>query len=360
MSAEGNRKFDDLVRDVIKKGFCSLCGTCAATCPVNAIAIDGEPHLVGVCEECGLCYAHCPQTEPLENPEFSRVLHGGHYVEGIGHFRDAYMAKSKIDEILGRAYKGGVVTSLLLYMMDKKLIDAAIVTRATEVWEAYPHVALNREDIVSAAGTKYTSSPVVLGLARAVIEMNKHRVAVVGVPCHIRAIRKMMYSEKGYLKLGHAVTFLIGIFCMESLHYERFIRFLEGKDINVKDIKKFEITKGKFIAISKDGSEALKIPVKELEECMMTCRRNCGDFAAEMADISVGAVGAPPGWSTVVIRTKKGEMVFHGAVEEGYLDAVHVSDRKLRLDVVMKLGLSKKGIQIKPEPEASLHPIARA
>ncbi|MHC1601043.1 MAG: Coenzyme F420 hydrogenase/dehydrogenase, beta subunit C-terminal domain [Candidatus Nezhaarchaeales archaeon] len=358
--SEENRSFETLVRDVIDKGFCSLCGTCAATCPVNAIAINGRPHLVSACEGCGLCYAHCPQTEPLEDPEFARLLQGGHYVEGIGHFREAYIARSKIPAITERAYKGGVVTSLLLYLMDKGIIDAAIVTHATFVWEAYPHVALTRDDIIRAAGTKYTSSPVVLGLASAVIEMNKHRVAVVGVPCHIRAIRKMMYSEKGYLKLGHAVAFTIGIFCMESMHFERFLRFLWNKGVKIENVKKFEITKGKFIAIGKDGSELLKVPVRELEECMMNCRKNCGDFTAETADISVGAVGAPQGWSTVIIRTKLGEMVFRGAVKEGYLEASHVVDGQLRLDIVMKLGLSKKGVELKPEPETEMPPTARA
>lgn len=350
-----------MVRDVIDKGYCSLCGACVATCPVVAITIRGGRHyLVGSCEKCGFCYAHCPQTEPLEDPEFARLIHGGHYVEGIGHFRDAYIARSKVPAILERAYKGGAVTSLLLYLMDKRIIDAAIVTCATFVWEAYPHVATTKEEIIDAAGTKYTSSPVVQALASAVMEMDKRRVAVVGVPCHIRAIRKMMYSDRGYLKLGHAVAFTIGIFCMESMHFERFLRYLWSKGVKIEEVKKFEITRGKFIVINKDGSEILKVPLKELENCMTGCKKNCGDFAAEMADVSVGAVGAPQGWSTVIVRTKLGEMILMNAVKDGYLEVSHVSGGKLKLEVVAKLGLTKKGISVKSEPEVEMPPIGIA
>jgi len=93
---------------------------------------------VRVCKNCELYYAHCPQTKPLESSELSRLLHGGHYVEGLGQFKDAYIARSKIPEIIERAHKGGVVTTLLVYMMDKGLIDATVVTRATEVWRHIP------------------------------------------------------------------------------------------------------------------------------------------------------------------------------------------------------------------------------
>jgi len=167
-------------------------------------------------------------------------------------------------------------------------------------------------------------------------------------------------SSRGHLRLGHAAAFLIGLFCMESMHYERFIRFLEAKGIDIRRIKKFEVAKGRFTVLGEDGSVLLRVPVKELEQRIMNCKRKCDDFTAEMADISVGAVGAPKGWSTVIVRTGIGEEVFRGAIEEGYLEASHVSERQLKLDVVAKLGLSKKGFEVKAEPESNLHPTARA
>jgi coenzyme F420 hydrogenase subunit beta len=35
----------------------------------------------------------------------------------------------------------------------------------------------------------------------------------------------------------------------------------------------------------------------------------CRDFDAELADVSIGSVGSPNGYSTVIIRTEKGEEI---------------------------------------------------
>lgn len=58
------RGFSDLKRDVVNKGNCSLCGTCAAFCDKIIISENElKPELVEEYDTlCGLCYAFCPRT----------------------------------------------------------------------------------------------------------------------------------------------------------------------------------------------------------------------------------------------------------------------------------------------------------
>jgi len=51
----------------------------------------------------------------------------------------------------------------------------------------------------------------------------------------------------------------------------------------------------------------LTVPLKEVKEFVRSNYKICGDFTAESAGISVGGVGSPDGWSTIVSRTNRGQ-----------------------------------------------------
>lgn len=55
----------------------------------------------------------------------------------------------------------------------------------------------------------------------------------------------------------------------------------------------------------------------------------CMDYTAELADISVGSVGSEEGWSTVFVRTEKGEEVVESAVEKGYVEVKEIEDKQI-------------------------------
>jgi coenzyme F420-reducing hydrogenase beta subunit len=50
--------------------------------------------------------------------------------------------------------------------------------------------------------------------------------------------------------------------------------------------------------------------------------RSCNDYLGETADISVGALGALPGYATLVTRTLAGEAVVQNACSFGLLETV--------------------------------------
>ncbi|MFQ5975747.1 MAG: Coenzyme F420 hydrogenase/dehydrogenase, beta subunit C-terminal domain, partial [Candidatus Hydrothermarchaeales archaeon] len=110
--------------------------------------------------------------------------------------------------------------------------------------------------------------------------------------------------------------------------------------LKLDDIKKFDIKKNKLIGYKKDGS-SVKIPLPETTPYV---RRNCQvclDFSAEMADIGVGAVGTPMGWSTAVVRTKAGADLLEGAEKAGYVEVKPIEEMKPGVGLIKKLAKEK-------------------
>ncbi|MBS7287192.1 MAG: Coenzyme F420 hydrogenase/dehydrogenase, beta subunit C-terminal domain, partial [Candidatus Freyarchaeota archaeon] len=189
------------------------------------------------------------------------------------------------------------------------------------------------------AGTKYTVTPSI-----SVLEEVKRRglkkVAVVGVPCQIHAVRKAeAYSSELLSSLGEIVI-LIGIFCMENFGHRALKEIVEGRlGVKLEDVVKFNIDKGRFFAHTKSGEER-SIAVKDVSMLARHACHYCPDLTNELADISVGSIGSSKGWSTVLVRTKKGEEVFEGAVKEGYVTANPLSDTSMEL--LQKLARGKR------------------
>jgi len=346
LSSKPKKKvFGSLIAEVVKPGLCTACGGCVAACPVNALVMEGEqPKIVGQCVSCEVCYHSCPQT-PVPYSDVERALFGRERApeDVLGIYREAYSARTRLEEVGKVAQDGGAVTTMLIYALRRGMVDAAVVAGVgEEPWRAWPKVALTAEEVVKAAGTKYTPSPSLIGLAEAVKDYGKGRVAFVGTPCQVRSVRQMQFNPKGCLKLGERVAVVVGLFCMESFYYDKLMgEFLKSKGHSPSDITKFAITKGRFIAYS-GGSEVVNVPLAEVKGYARNSCHRCQDFTAELADISVGSVGSPDGWSTVIVRTPVGEELFRAVVEEGLLEAKPISEVKPGIDSVVKLSKRKR------------------
>jgi coenzyme F420 hydrogenase subunit beta len=293
-----------------------------AVCPVNVLWPKGEePTLVGTCAICEICYYQCAAIEfPQQEIETSIFKRTRGQDEPIGILNGVYVGKATKTEIQSKAQDGGVVTALLAYALDTGLIDAAVVAGRDSKWLAKPEVATCYEDLVKNAGTKYTPSPTLLGVKSALDEYVKSRVAVVGTPCQIRTVRRLQTMPLGNLRLAQAIKLSIGLFCMESYAYDKLITgYLASKGLDPSTITRMGIKKGSFIAWS-GSNELLHVPLKEVDAFVRNSCKQCDDFTAEYADISVGGIGCPDGWSTVVARTQKGLELLKNAEKAGYLD----------------------------------------
>ena len=70
----------------------------------------------------------------------------------------------------------------------------------------------------------------------------------------------------------------------------------------------------------KDGSRK-EVDLDALKTVARKACINCKiPFSNIYGDISVGGLGSPEGYTTVVIRSKEGKRMFEEAIEEGYIE----------------------------------------
>ncbi len=339
--------FGNLFAEVVRRGLCVGCGACVSVCPVASLSMVGDkPRLTGMCIACQMCYNNCPRSyfseEEVEERIFGR-RRGGEEETYLGVYRACYAARSKDEEVLSRCQDGGAVTSILMQLMrdDPGLCAVVASVDTGSDWLPRPVVATSVDELLEGAGTKYTPSPTLLGLRSAVREYGRERVAVVGTPCQIRALRKMQTSPFSPLRLAESVELAIGLFCMETFDHGKLIEYLKGAGLDPSKITRFDIKKGRFMAF--EGEELVfKVPLKKMADLVRSCCHSCTDFTSEFADISVGSVGSPEGWSTVIVRTERGERALGKAVKAGVLEVKPLGEVKPGLKAVLKLAKGKR------------------
>ncbi len=287
---------------------------------------------------CGLCYAYCPRTF-LDMGEIEAKIFGRtrSQDEALGIFKKAVAAQAVSKT--GSAQDGGVATALLVHALQTGMIDCAIVTGRDEDWRTTSMVATTPEEIIKAAGTKYVITNSVLALKEA-LEKGYQKIGFVGTPCQIQAMRKVQLLEEPYQLGQERIALLVGLFCMENFDYDSLMNGLVRGSFGLepKDIARFEIKKGMFRVIDKKG-EAHEVKIEETDKYTFPGCGPCFDFASELADISVGSVGSPDGWSTVFTRTDKGEKLYSAALAAGAVQEKAVSEKGL--DLVKRLAGNK-------------------
>ena len=332
------KQIQDLAREygVIEPRFkleeekCILCGLCCRVCGemVGVFAINFQnrgterdvdaPYgeLSEDCIACGACSMVCPTSAiseqknifPLTADDCLRIEEEhlkGERDELLGVCSEIFSARAEI-----RGQDGGVATSLLSRALKEDLIDSAVVAYERAGFGGRAVAVDDIDAVVRAKGTKYVRLSVLPPLLEALGE-GKRRIAVVGTPCQIRVVRRL--EQSGYLedRYPDAEIFLLGLFCFESFDYRRLRDHMnELLGIDIEDANKVQIAKGRFIATL--GEEEYSCSVRELEDDIREGCRLCGDLVSRLADISIGSVGSPEGYSTVIVRSKKGEELLHG------------------------------------------------
>jgi len=326
------KSFKDLAREVVEKGICGKCGGCISFCSageLNALEM-GENELPQYinednCLKCGICYLICPQTDTL-NVELQEKFG---WKPPIGDFQRITSAQTTNEEVKEICTDGGVVTSLLLYLLDRNLINGAVVSKKTGRFARKAVIARKPEEVIEAAGStfsgslhleelggRYTTYTPILSTVKSLEKKYLRDLAVVGTPCQINAIRKMQCL--GVLP-AHLIKYTIGLFCIENFSFDDVARErLEKKlDINLEDVVKLNIKDDFMIALTKGVT--IIVPLEEIHEVARPACFACHDFSNEYADISVGGLGSPDGCTTTITRTKTGATLYDEALRKGYI-----------------------------------------
>ncbi|MEN4018561.1 MAG: coenzyme F420 hydrogenase subunit beta [Methanobacterium sp.] len=260
----------------------------------------------------------------------------------LGTYKEALSARSTDKQIQKISQDGGIVTALLSFALDEKIIDGAVVAGpGKNMWKPEPMVAMTSDEILAAAGTKYTFSPNVWALKEAVRQYGLEKVGTVAIPCQTMGIRKMQSYPFGVRFVADKIALLIGVYCMENFPFESLRTFISEKmGVSPDLVEKMDIGKGKFWVYTAD--EELSIPLKETHGYEQNGCNVCLDYVAELADVSTGSVGSPDGWSTVLTRTDAGESVFKLAVDAGLIETKPMENVKPGMGLLEKLATDKK------------------
>ncbi|MFW9829369.1 MAG: Coenzyme F420 hydrogenase/dehydrogenase, beta subunit C-terminal domain [Candidatus Thorarchaeota archaeon] len=322
--------FGLLTKEIIRTGICTECGTCAAVCPVlEWDDLAGQPKLIGKCTGCGICYNQCPRT--ITDP-----------YQLMGDFKTGYVANTNIPEVIG-GQDGGTVTSLLCYLFDEHLIDAAVVTmkNPNKPWYPAAQIITSKDDAIKSSGSIYSHSQTVEALMDAV-RQDFRSIAFVGTPCNIDAVAKMFDSPTGMLKYFMRCHVLkIGLFCMDSFAPEAIYPFFEKEGIDLSKVQKMDINKGKFhLYYDLEGEPVKSYTIRQLDKFKSSSCNFCTDLTAEHADISVGSVGSGPNKNTVFARSGIGTEIVEDAAKKGYIKIEPFNS--INLNAVLYLAKLKK------------------
>lgn len=321
----------NIVRDRFE---CSSCGACFSICPKNAIEI--KQTAIGRkfasandnCINCGLCKKVCPSLDLLE---LSKRFQDPY----VGDIKSAYVGKSLVKNIFDNAQSGGLCTTVLKYLFDKKIIDAALVTcmEEGEVPVVKSRIITTIEELYKSQKSCYTMVDVLSALQ----DTTKYNsIAVVGLPCHIHALEALCKTKGSYSN----VHFKLGLVCdriLCSTIQDVMLKLADVKEGKVKiEWRRKNTTfhnvfyhySNAPVVISSGGkiisvlSRNNRLGLKEM--FTPPCCRFCVDKLASFADIVFGdpwgisGIDLINGESLVLTRTAKAEDLINSMISSGY------------------------------------------
>lgn len=362
--------FKRMMNEVVAYGSCCECGACVLVCPHNVIDyVDGKPKQVakasapfdycGISEGigCDVCAQVCPRLDGREYHLRDAVLPRapGVLEDIFGRYRRIVAARCTDPAVLARCQDGGVVTAMLVHGLREGLFDGAVVAAADDDRPAAPapRVVTTPEEAIAAGRSWYTYSPNDLALAEAE-RRGLRRVAFVGVPCQVTPVRKIQQADPAFLVngrkkekhlerqrkflkgFGEIVDFTIGLLCTEVFTYEGLMvqRIQQDMGIPLDTVRKFNV-KGKVLIYRTDG-QVVEMSLHKAQEYARPECHHCGDFTAELADVSCGGVACMD-WTITVLRSARGEALFDDMVARGLLVTRPMEEFADSLRVLLRL-----------------------
>ena len=326
------------LKHVIDTGLCTRCGSCVGLSDGKMRFRDrtGDylPEFVSEIDDetASRLWNACSGGE-VDFPSLDKFTYQGQGIHHpyLGTYRSLHVGFSTDEAIRRMAGSAGVISTMLVYLLVTKKIDGALVLGMSkeEPWMNRPFIATTREEILSAAQSKYTISSVNEMLEEAGRFPGK--LAYVGLPCQVHSIRKLQQQNDPSVR---NISYIIAPFCGLNMHFssvESYLRAFGEKDYRqIKDLQfrhgewpgsmRVEMQNGKVYLLPKFHANYL-IPFHMMQRC-----RLCIDLANEFADISVGDAWAPvyeergKGFSLVVLRSQKGEELAKEMKDAGLID----------------------------------------
>jgi len=186
-----------------------------------------------LCTDCGIsrsadakrCGRACQFIRP-DYPTLETAVHGRtrdpaiHPDEAFfGPFRR--MARARMREPKPGAQWTGITTTLAERLLRAGAVDAVLTVAPDpdDVWRPIPVLVTDPDDMAAVRGMRMGYAPL-LALLEPALERGHKRLAVVGIPCQVYALRAL---ER---ELGFERLYVIGTPCSDNTTTERFHDFL--------------------------------------------------------------------------------------------------------------------------------------
>ncbi|WP_424974922.1 Coenzyme F420 hydrogenase/dehydrogenase, beta subunit C-terminal domain [Dinoroseobacter sp. S124A] len=271
-----------------------------------------------LCTDCGLsrgkragqCGAACQFIKP-DYPTMELQVHGRARDAKradeafFGPFHAMYRAALK-DPKPGAQWTG-LTTRLAQKLLETGKVDAilGIGPHPDDTWRPQPVIVTDPAEVHQLRGMRMGYAPL-LSLLEPAAEQGLTRLAVIGIPCQVYALRSIERD------LGLDALYVIGTPCSDNTTTENFHEFLARLSDRPERITYLEFRADYHVELRfDDGSERdipfLKLPLSDLPSDFfpMTCR-TCVDYTNSLADITVGYMGGE-GDQWVIARNKRGE-----------------------------------------------------
>lgn len=364
----------------LKSDLCTGCGICEGACPTGAISTIVEKGNFRPtvnkekCTNCGRCIKACPGLGvDLVRLADKYQSENTNHDKMAGRYEKCFTGYSNDFEVRFHSASGGMVSQFLIWLLENKKIDGAVVTRFDKENPLLvkTFIATTREDIISARSSKY--APVTLNRAVQDIKAaSGSRYVIVGLPCHIQGLRKLMEIDK---KLRDKVVGLFGIYCSCGRSFYMTEHVFKERGIPKDKITYFQYRDegclGKMVVkvpegdantirvINNNSESVLSNEVRSYKEHYQSYyhplrsffipRRClfCIDHYAELSDISFGDIHIKPysddkiGVNSIIVKNKTWLSLLEECQKAGaiYLDEVPfktISDSQ-------KMSFKKKG-----------------
>jgi coenzyme F420 hydrogenase subunit beta len=289
----------------------------AAPAPVAAPVI-GPAALRGLCTDCGISRTADPKACGRAC-QFIRPDYAGLEARVHGRARDPArpdevffgpfrrMLRASLAPALPGAQWTGITTRIAERLLEAGTVDA-VLTMAPDPkdrWRPVPVLVTRPEDMAGCRGMRMGYAPLLALLAPA-REAGHRRLAVIGIPCQVYALRALE-AELGFERL-----YVIGTPCSDNTTTEQFHQFLALLAVDPASITYLEFRADYHVELRfADGRVKtipfLQLPISKLPADFfpLTCR-TCVDYTNVLADLTVGYMGGE-GEQWLLVRNARGE-----------------------------------------------------
>lgn len=193
------------IKEVVKSHLCIGCGLCTIDKETQGIQLSHKndclvPKNVKV-SDTSLANMICPDKGyDIKGTSENLFANEAKYSLQLGYINSLYASHSLNDEVLENASSEGVITLLLLYLLDKKIVDYVSVTQFvcdSKGVHTRTFLTSEKKEILKAQGSKYC--PVNFDTLLDDLHQKSGRVAIMATPCVIAGFRKIQIHQPNYI-----------------------------------------------------------------------------------------------------------------------------------------------------------------